>query len=103
MGLLQTLFGKAETIDFKALHQNGAVIIDVRSPEEFTSGHIAASTNIPLQNIAAKTAFLIHQNKPIITVCKSGARSAMATTLLKKAGIETYNGGSWNSLQSKLQ
>jgi rhodanese-related sulfurtransferase len=41
-------------------------------------------------------------NKPVITVCKSGARSAMAKTWLANASITVYNGGSWNSLSGKI-
>lgn len=40
--------------------------------------------------------------KPIITVCQSGARSGMAKGILKAAGIEVYNGGSWFGLRSKI-
>jgi rhodanese-related sulfurtransferase len=40
--------------------------------------------------------------KPVITVCQSGARSGMAKSALKGAGIEVYNGGNWASLQSKI-
>jgi rhodanese-related sulfurtransferase len=43
------------------------------------------------------------KNKKIITVCQSGARSGMATTILAKAGMEAFNGGNWSSLQNKLQ
>jgi rhodanese-related sulfurtransferase len=41
-------------------------------------------------------------NKPVITVCQSGARSSMAKSVIKAAGIEVYNGGSWFGLQSKI-
>ena len=41
-------------------------------------------------------------SKPIITVCQSGARSGMAKGILKSAGIEVYNGGSWFGLRSKI-
>jgi rhodanese-related sulfurtransferase len=82
--------------------QNGAVIIDVRSPQEYQSGHLQKSINIPLDQIQKRIAEIKKMNKPVITVCKSGARSAMAKTWLANASITVYNGGSWNSLSGKI-
>jgi rhodanese-related sulfurtransferase len=42
------------------------------------------------------------KGKPVITVCRSGARSGMGKNMLKQHGIEAYNGGPWNSLQQIL-
>lgn len=100
-GLLQKLFGPK--VDFKALAAAGAVIIDVRTPEEFRAGHIKQSVNIPLQVIAGKIADLKKKNKPIIAVCRSGARSGTAVGILKNAGMEAYNGGAWNALDYELR
>lgn len=102
MGLLDLLGlgNKNEIIkDFMA---KGAVILDVRTPEEFAGGHIKNSKNIPLQKIAAEMATIQKWNKPVITCCRSGMRSAQAATLLKQNNIEVINGGGWNSLESKL-
>ena len=88
--------------DFKALKQAGAIIIDVRSPQEFDRGHIQGSKNIPVNIIQREVNSIKKLNKPVITVCQSGARSSMAKSALKAAGIEVYNGGSWLSLRSKL-
>jgi rhodanese-related sulfurtransferase len=102
MGFFSNLFGGPE-VDFKQMLQDGAVIIDVRTPEEFKSGHIPQSQNIPLQVIQNKVADLKKKNKAVIACCASGGRSSMATTILKNAGIEAVNGGGWHSLQSKLR
>lgn len=101
LGFLKKLFG-GTTVDFKELVNNGAVIIDVRSPGEYKSGHIKGSKNFPLDNIRSKVNDLKKLNKPVITVCRSGARSGMAKGILKSAGIEVYNGGPWFSLQNKI-
>lgn len=101
LGFLKKLFG-GTTIDFKELVNNGAVIIDVRSPGEYKSGHIKGSKNFPLDTIRSKVNDLKKLNKPVITVCRSGARSGMAKGILKSAGIEVYNGGPWFSLQNKI-
>lgn len=94
------LFGPGT--DFKALKEAGAIIIDVRSPQEFDRGHIQGSKNIPVNLIQREVSNIKKLNKPIITVCQSGARSGMAKSALKSAGIEVYNGGSWFGLRSKL-
>jgi len=88
--------------DLSKLVNEGAVIIDVRSPGEYVSGHIAGSKNIPLVSINKETPKIKNFKKPIITVCQSGVRSRMARSILKNAGVETYNGGGWMSLQNKI-
>lgn len=99
---IKKLFG-IKTVDFRELVNNGAVIIDVRSPMEYKSGNIKGSKNFPVENIRSKVAEIKKLNKPIITVCRSGARSGMAKSILKSAGIDVYNGGPWTSLQSKIR
>ena len=103
MGLLDLLFGESKKAAYlKELYANGAIIVDVRTPEEFRSGHIKDSINIPLQTISQKAASLQQKKKPLIVVCLSGGRSSMAVTALKQAGIDAYNGGGWSSLEKKL-
>ena len=78
---------------------NGATIIDVRSKEEFQGGHLKNSINIPLDKLTHGLKKL-DKNKPIITCCASGMRSASARSMLKSNGFElVYNGGSWKSLR----
>lgn len=101
IGLFKKLFG-GKAANYKDLVTNGAVIIDVRTPGEFKAGHISGSKNYPLDSIRNKTAELKKLNKPVITVCRSGARSGMAKGILKSAGIEAYNGGPWNGLKNKI-
>jgi len=89
-------------VNFKELVQNGAVIVDVRSVQEFKSGHVKNAINIPLEQVKQRIAELKKMNQPIITVCRSGARSSMAKQWIAGAGITVFNGGAWNSLQSKI-
>ena len=70
-------------------------IIDVRSPEEFKSGHAENSINIPLQKIEEKLNEIKTFDQPIILCCASGGRSGQATQFLKNSGIDCSNGGSW--------
>jgi phage shock protein E len=99
----KNMFGKGAGTDLKALVQNGAQIIDVRSPGEFKSGHIHGSVNIPLQELG-KNLSRITKDKPVITCCASGMRSDSAKSLLKSNGFtEVHNGGGWVSLQHKIR
>lgn len=102
MGLLDMLGFGNKTNEIKEFVINGAIILDVRTPEEFKEGHINGSKNIALNSLNGKIAEIKKWNKPIIACCRSGMRSAQATSLLKQNGIECINGGGWTSLQSKL-
>lgn len=101
MSLLDFLFGKKT--DFKALLQRGAIIVDVRTPQEYKSGHIKGSKNIPLDALPTYVDDLKAKGRPIITCCRSGARSRAAVGLLKARGIESYNGGAWTTLESIIK
>lgn len=100
MDFLKKMFGGNNT-DFKELVKDGALIIDVRSPQEYSSGHIQGSTNIPSEKIQNNINDLKKKGKPVITVCRSGP-SSIAQSVLSSAGIEAYNGGPWFSLEKKL-
>ena len=89
--------------DFKDLVSKGAVIIDVRTPAEYSSNHILISRNIPLDQLTGQMEKIKKLEKPIICVCRSGMRSSNATSILKSNGIEAYNGGAWDSLDLKLR
>ncbi|MFM7838651.1 MAG: rhodanese-like domain-containing protein, partial [Chitinophagaceae bacterium] len=93
------LFGGTQ-VNYRELVQQGAIIIDVRSPDEFRGGHIAGSRNIPVDQLSGKIADLKKVAQPVIAVCTSGMRSGMAKTMLTAAGITAYNGGPWSSLQT---
>lgn len=100
INFIKKLFGPGT--DFKALQQQGAVIIDVRTAGEFSGGHIKGAINIPVDSIRSKINDIKKKGKPVITCCASGMRSGSATSILKQAGVEAYNGGSWMSLQNKM-
>ena len=100
--ILKQLFGFGPKVNYSELMQQGAVIIDVRTKGEFQSGHIKGSINIPLNTIGANLN-KIKKDKPVITCCASGMRSASAKNLLKSKGYAAvYNGGPWMSLQNKI-
>jgi len=80
----------------------GAIIIDVRTPGEFSGGHIKGSKNLPLNILSTKIDEIKKLDKPVIACCASGMRSAQATSILKSNGIDVMNGGGWSSLENKL-
>jgi phage shock protein E len=81
-----------------SLLKEGAVIVDVRSPGEFSSGNAAGSRNIPLGDLERGTKDL-DPNRWIIVCCASGTRSGMARRWLRRHGfLHVLNGGSWRNL-----
>ncbi|MFM7682283.1 MAG: rhodanese-like domain-containing protein [Bacteroidota bacterium] len=102
MGILNFLGFGDKSSQIAAFKEKNAIIIDVRTYEEFAGGHIQNSKNIPLQIIESKINDIKKINKPVIACCRSGNRSGMASRILNRNGIECINGGSWQSLQSKL-
>ncbi len=76
----------------------GAIVIDVRTIEEYQSGHVKGSKNIVLNLIPAKTSEIKALNKKIIAVCRSGARSGQATSFLNNQGLDAINGGPWQNV-----
>lgn len=99
---LKKIFGMGPKTDYPALMKEGAQIIDVRSPDEFRGGHIKGAVNIPLHLLRSNMT-KIKKDKPIITCCASGMRSASARNMLESAGFtQVYNGGGWMSLQHKM-
>lgn len=102
MGILDFLGFGTKTNDVQEYVQKGAIILDVRTPAEFKDGHIKDSKNIALQTLNGQVETIKKWNKPVIACCKSGMRSAQATSILKQNGIDCINGGGWTSLENKL-
>ncbi len=101
MGFFDFLFGN-KTRKIEDFKNRGAIVIDVRSKSEYESGAISGSKNIPLQQISSKMSEIKKWNKPVITCCASGMRSASAAGILKSNGVEAMNGGGWFSLSQKF-
>ncbi len=100
---IKQLLGLEPPTDYKTIIANGGLIIDVRTKEEYQQGHIKGSINVPL-NVLTANLSKIKTNKPIITCCASGMRSASAKSMLVAKGYkEVYNGGGWYGLQNKLK
>ena len=98
MGLLSFLGIGNKSRLLKEMLEKGAVIIDVRTTQEFNTGHVKKSVNIPLDNIKRELKKIQGYKKPIITCCASGMRSGAAASALKQAGVESVNGGGWRKV-----
>jgi rhodanese-related sulfurtransferase len=98
MGLLSIFGIKTKSELIKEAMAKGAVIVDVRTPQEYNEGHITNSLNVPLQHIESRIHTLKKKNKTVILCCKSGGRASRARNILQRNGIECVNGGSWGGL-----
>jgi len=96
-------FAEEVEADYKTLVEAGAQIIDVRTPAEFSTGHIPNSINIPL-TLLTKRIVRHDKDRQIILCCASGMRSATARTTLLSMGYRfVHNGGSWNKLMNRIR
>jgi sulfur dioxygenase len=85
-------------------HLRDVQVIDVREPDEYTGplGHVPGARLIPLGSLLKRTDEL-GKDKPVVIVCRSGARSAQATVLLGKAGFEKVANLSGGMLRWRAQ
>lgn len=81
-------------MNFTDIHQEvdlfrntpGALLLDVRTPEEFAEGRIPGSVNIPLQELPTQVGLPVDKSTPIFAYCRSGGRSNRAVAFLQKIG-----------------
>lgn len=100
---LGRLFGKKETIEdgVKLCRSlSGAVLIDVRTHEEYVRGHIPGSRNFPLDGLQEMR---LDKKTPVFVYCQSGARSRMACLALKQAGYEVTDIGGISGYKGELE
>ena len=103
-----SIFGFLEHADINAGVQEfqkteKAMLLDVRTKEEYESGHIENSENIPLQQIEKVLDKITDKNTPLFVYCQCGARSSSATTALKQMGYQDVtNIGGISSYRGKV-
>ena len=79
-----------------------AIVIDVRTPEEFEGGHYDGATNIPLSELSTRMEEIGEKDRPVVFYCASGSRSSAAKRMLLKAGFtDVLNGGSLYQMPKK--
>ncbi|MBA3452383.1 MAG: rhodanese-like domain-containing protein [Deltaproteobacteria bacterium] len=89
----------------RKLVAEGAVVIDVRTPDEFAEDHLTQATNIPIEDFAQRITEVDKltggdKTKPLVVYCASGNRSGKAQQQLEAAGYaRVVNGGSLDDLR----
>lgn len=97
--MIRNALGGGPKVDLERLLRSGAVVLDVRSKEEFATGHVKGAEHIPLDRLGAHLTKL-DRSTPIITCCRSGMRSRAAADLLRRQGFDAHNGGPWTSVRA---
>jgi len=97
--------GKKDPVLARTWIASGAVVIDVRTAEEFATGHVDHAVNIPVEELPGRIAevgTLASKDQPIVVYCASGFRAASAQRALLKAGYSrVVNGGSVDDLKTR--
>ncbi len=97
------MFGNSNAPQLANIIQQGAFLVDVRTPQEFAAGHIKGSVNIPLDRVSSQIAKFKGKDT-IVVFCRSGNRSGEAKRILEKNGIQNvYNGGSWGNVKQHVK
>jgi rhodanese-related sulfurtransferase len=93
MGWLSKIFPtrpKVGPVQAQELLQQGAILLDVREDAEWQAGHAPKARHIPLSRLPGRIRDLPPQ-RTVVTVCRSGARSARAAALLAREGRDVVN------------
>ena len=97
---IKNILGIGAKVKIEDLIKNGAVILDVRTRNEFSGGHVKGSVNLPLDILGAQCHKIKNKEQVFITCCASGVRSGVAKRMLKSNGFPNVrNGGSWVNLK----
>jgi rhodanese-related sulfurtransferase len=100
--ILKNMFGKKDDNALAEIINDGAFLVDVRSPMEFASEKVKGSVNIPVDQIQNHLAKFKGKNN-IVVFCRSGARSSQAKAILERNGITNVtNGGTWHNVATLL-
>jgi rhodanese-related sulfurtransferase len=83
-------FQELDAAHFNQHRSDGAIVLDVRSPEEFAKGHVPGARNIDINEpgFASKVADF-DKSKPVLVNCHAGSRGAIAAAELAKLGFKT--------------
>lgn len=102
MGIFNNVFGGNSNDNLATLVNEGAFLVDVRTPEEFADGNVKESLNIPLDQIEANLD-KFNGKENIVVFCRSGNRSGQAKNILEKNGFANVtNGGTWQEINDVI-
>ena len=94
---------KKMSTEIKEYLEKEAVILDVRTLEEWDEGHIESAKHVVLTVIPLELEQIKSWGKPVIAVCRSGARSGQAAQFLNQNGVDAINGGPWQNVDQYLK
>ena len=84
--------------------KENAVLLDVRTPQEYREGHIPGSKNVPLQTLDKVRSVVENKDAELFVYCYSGARSRQATVMLQHMGYtKVQNLGGIATYQGKVE
>jgi rhodanese-related sulfurtransferase len=89
-GIFRRPYRSVSAAQAAALAADGAILLDVREPYEWQAGHAPQARHIALSQVSRRAAEL-PRGRAVVTVCRSGARSARAAALLARDGREVSN------------
>jgi rhodanese-related sulfurtransferase len=78
----------------------GALLLDVRTPEEFATKHLPGALNVPVQELLSRLTKLGPGPRDIVVYCRSGIRSAAAAAVLRSAGHRVLDLGAMDNWPS---
>lgn len=102
MGFFSALFGKTDNSQLTEVIKDGAFLVDVRTPAEFSAGSVKGAVNIPLDKVPSQLS-KFKNKKSIVVFCRSGSRSGQAKSILENNGFQNViNGGTWQNVNQAV-
>jgi rhodanese-related sulfurtransferase len=86
-GVAGVVPGEVDGATARKLVASGVKVVDVRTPEEFSAGHVPGALNIPHDQMASRHGEIGPPSTPVLVYCKSGRRTEIATRTLREKGF----------------
>ncbi|CAM1342640.1 rhodanese-like domain-containing protein [Tenacibaculum amylolyticum] len=102
MNILKLFRKKNMANEIQEYLAKGAIVLDVRTVAEWNEGHSEVAKHIVLNTIPENVEEIKSWDKPVIAVCRSGARSGQAADFLQSHGVDIINGGPWGDVDQYL-
>lgn len=90
---------KADNAQLKSWLDGKALVVDVRTPSEFASGHHPRAINVPVDQVQSRIGEFGDKSQPVVVYCHSGSRSSRAKQVLESVGFtQVTNAGGFRDL-----
>ena len=102
-GIFKNMFAPTDNSGLEEAVKNGALLVDVRTPAEFSAGSVKGAVNIPLDKVQSQLS-KFKNKKNIVVFCRSGSRSSQAKRILEQNGFQNViNGGTWENVNELIK